>query len=69
MRCEFLGKPNKSGRYELNGQAGSMIYSSGPCKGLYRPVVLLSRGSLEPTIVTDRDLFSYSDVQRESFIQ
>ena len=32
----LLGKPNELGLYELNGEAASMIYSSGPCKGLYR---------------------------------
>src|SRR5215510_11066963 len=32
----LLGKPNDSGLYELNGEAASVIYSDGPCQGLYR---------------------------------
>jgi len=31
-----LGKPNNFGLYELNGEAASVIYSDGPCQGLYR---------------------------------
>lgn len=32
----ILGKPNDLGLYELNGEAASVIYSDGPCQGLYR---------------------------------
>ena len=32
----LLGKPNDLGLYELNGEAASVIYSDGPCQGLYR---------------------------------
>jgi hypothetical protein len=31
-----LGKPNDFGLYELNGEAASVIYSSGRCQGSYR---------------------------------
>jgi hypothetical protein len=87
----LLGKPNELGRYELNGEAASMIYSSGPCTRLYRPLenanckCLVAKDTVlsiyvEPlqslkfsslgiaksrftrtAIVTDPDLFSYSD--------
>jgi hypothetical protein len=32
----LLGKPNDFGLYEMNGEAASVIYSDGPCQGLYR---------------------------------
>lgn len=34
----LLGKPNELGLYQLNGESASVIYSDGPCEGLYRPL-------------------------------
>jgi len=33
--ARLLGKPNQLGRYEVKGEKADIIYSDGPCKGLY----------------------------------
>jgi hypothetical protein len=65
---KLLGKPNDFGLYELNGEAASVIYSDGPCKGLYRPLekvnckCLVAKDTVISIFVEPRQYLKFTDL-------
>src|SRR5690349_3773129 len=57
----FLGKPNELGLYEVNGEHVTIIYSEGPCIGLYRS---LEKANCKCLVSKDTVLSIYIEPKR-----
>jgi hypothetical protein len=57
----LLGKPNELGRYEVNGETAAIIYSDGPCQGLYRS---LEKDNCKCLVVKDAVLSIYVEPEQ-----
>jgi len=60
----LLGKPNESGRYEVNGDRADINYSDGPCRGLYNS---LAKGNCKCLVLKDTVLSIYVEPEHLKF--